>query len=58
MKMLKYCKIILEKVSFDEFLFKKEYYKAIKYLNSNERIELRVWLRKNEMIKALPINPS
>jgi len=50
MKMLKYCKIILEKVSFDKFLFKKEYYKAIKYLNSNERIELRVWLRKNEMM--------
>ena len=56
--MLKYYKIILEKVSFDKFLFKKEYYKALKYLNSNERIELRVWLRKNEMIKALPINPS
>jgi len=58
MKMLRYCKIILEKVSFDKFLFKKEYYKAIKYLNSNERIELRVWLRNNKMIKALPINSN
>ena len=29
---LEYCKFILEKVSFDEHLFEKELYKAIKML--------------------------
>lgn len=53
MKMLKYCKMILKKVSFDRLLFKKEYYKSLAYLNSNERIELRVWLVNNGMIKVL-----
>jgi len=49
--MLKYCKLILEKVSFDKTLFKKEYYKAIRLLDSNERIELRMWL--NNKMKEL-----
>jgi len=51
--MLNYCKLILEKVSFDKTLFKKEYYKALTYLNSNERIELRVWLNSNSSMKTL-----
>ena len=50
MKMLKYYKMILKKVSFDKILFQKEYFKALKCLDCNERIELRVWLENNRMI--------
>jgi len=51
--MLEYCKMILGKVSFDKTLFKKEFYKAIKYLSSNERIDLRVWINYNNSMKIL-----
>ena len=42
--MLEYYKIILEKVSFDEKLFKREYNKAMEHLNTEERDELIEWL--------------
>jgi hypothetical protein len=41
--MLDYSKIILENVSFDAQLFKKELMKAVKTLVENEREELLVW---------------
>jgi hypothetical protein len=41
--MLEYSKIILENVSFDALLFKKELMKAVKSLMENEREELLVW---------------
>ncbi|BDD10336.1 hypothetical protein FUAX_27680 [Fulvitalea axinellae] len=41
--MLKYCKTILTKVSFDIALFEKELRKAIGILVPGEREELRSW---------------
>jgi hypothetical protein len=46
-KMLEYCKIILQKISFSKSLFKKEYKKTFNYLNEGERVELKRWLRAN-----------
>lgn len=43
--MLAYCKLILQKMSFNKKLFLKEYRKALSYLNSEERNELRRWVR-------------
>ena len=41
--MLEYVKMILEKVSFDRFLFEKELKKAINRLIEPELTELRSW---------------
>lgn len=41
--MLEYCKTILSKVSFNEFLFEKELQKAIKSLVSDEIEKLKNW---------------
>ena len=43
--MLAYCKLILQKMSFNKKLFLKEYRKSLSYLNSEERNELRQWVR-------------
>jgi hypothetical protein len=43
--MLDYSKQILEKVSFDAFLFQKEWGKALRYLVENEVSELEKWVR-------------
>jgi hypothetical protein len=43
--MLEYSKVILSKMTFDRELLRKEYSKAIKHLNNEERIELRAWAR-------------
>lgn len=45
--MLEYSKIILAKVSFDPYLFKKELIKAIQCLNRNEAEELVKWIKMN-----------
>ena len=45
LSMLEYSKIILSKISFDRKLFWKEYKKAFKYLDNNERSVLREWVR-------------
>ena len=42
--MLDYSKVILEKVSFDQRLFWKEYQKFCKVLNVRETMELRKWV--------------
>jgi len=44
-EMLDYCKVILEKVSFDSQLFYKELKKAINWLCENEITELENWAR-------------
>ncbi len=44
-KMLEYCKVILQKISFSKTLFKKEYKKSFKYLTQAEHQELKTWLR-------------
>ncbi len=45
LSMLEYSKIILSKISFDRRLFRKEYKKAFRSLDSNERIALKQWVR-------------
>ena len=42
---LNYYKEILEKVSFEEELFKKEYSKALNHIHPNNHFELQEWLR-------------
>ena len=41
--MLKFCKSVLEKVSFDPKLFRKELMKATRWLNKKELSKLKVW---------------
>ncbi|HYG50753.1 MAG TPA: hypothetical protein VD905_07605 [Flavobacteriales bacterium] len=43
---LEYCKFILEKVSFDEYLFEKELNKAIKMLAETDLKDFIDWVRK------------
>ena len=45
LSMLEYSKIILSKMRFDKRLFRKEYKKAFRYLDSNERSALKRWVR-------------
>jgi len=45
LRMLEYSKIILSKISFDKRLFKKEYKKAFRYLDNNDRMALKQWVR-------------
>ena len=45
LSMLEYSKLILKKISFDKRLFRKEYKKAFKYLNSHDRTALKHWVR-------------
>lgn len=41
--MLDYCKLILEKVHFDQRLFQKEYQKALRWLSHEEQKYLQEW---------------
>lgn len=43
--MLEYCKLILTRMSFDRFLFRKEYKKTFLYLNTTEQEKLKEWIR-------------
>ncbi len=43
--MLEYSKVILAKISFDKRLFKKEYRKAFRYLDKDDRAALKHWVR-------------
>ena len=45
-KMLEYCKVVLQKISFSKPLFKKEYKKTFKYLTQAEHQELKTWLKE------------
>jgi hypothetical protein len=52
--MLDYAKLILSKISFDKGLFEKEFRKAFRYLNGNDRRELIRWVRsQREMLLHL-----
>lgn len=44
MSTLEYCKLLLDKISFNKELFNKEYQKGLKYLSSSEKAELKEWL--------------
>jgi acyl carrier protein len=48
--MLDYYKTVLEKVSFDIKLLRKEYFKTIKRLNKEDIAELIDWLNTNHLI--------
>jgi hypothetical protein len=49
--MLEYSKLILSKMTFDKKLFKKEFRKAFRYLNREERRHLIRWVRsKSELV--------
>jgi hypothetical protein len=47
--MLDYCKKVLRCVSFDARLFRKEYRKSIYWLAPAEVIELKLWVRQNNL---------
>lgn len=51
---LDYYKMILEKVSFDSDLFRKEYQKALRTLPSHEVSELTRWLHAKGLMTAYP----
>jgi len=42
--MLEYTKTVLQKVSFNEYLFKKELMKSLDWLETDDRIELQQWI--------------
>lgn len=44
--MFDYCKMILEKISFNKMLFRKEYHKSLKYLEPLERHMFQKWVRE------------
>lgn len=41
--MLEFSKEILNKVSFDRRLFKKELLKSVRWMNKKEMIQLKIW---------------
>lgn len=47
--MLDYCKLILQAVSFDRKLFRKEYKKALRWLPQADASHLKVWLRQQQV---------
>lgn len=59
MSMLEYCKMILEKLSFNRKLFKKEYLKSFRRLKPAEGIVLRKWVREkfgSRILISTPLN--
>jgi len=50
---LEYYKEILEKVSFDSHLLKKEYQKAIKSLDQSELQQFDAWIKERGISSAL-----
>jgi hypothetical protein len=42
---LEYYKLVLDRISFDKNLFRKEYHKAIKQLRQVEKEQLHLWLQ-------------
>jgi hypothetical protein len=51
--MLEYSKLILSKMTFDKKLFKKEFKKAFRYLNREERRQLIIWIRSESELERL-----
>lgn len=44
--MLEYVKTVLQKVSFNDMLFRKELSKSLKWLSDHERAELHKWINQ------------
>ena len=55
---LDYYKVILQKVSFDQALFRKELNKAFNSLNSNEAAQLRNWLITSGLLPGETEEPN
>lgn len=51
--LLDYYKMVLEKVSFDNILLRKEYYKALKGLSFQEAHELYKWAHEKGFINQM-----
>lgn len=51
--MLDYSKLILSKMAFDRHLFNKEFRKAFRKLNDEEREQLLTWLRSESELSRL-----
>ncbi len=54
--MLTFCKNVLEKVSFDHRLAKKEYRKCLSYLEGKEKQKLTIWVSLQDFSKWIPKN--
>lgn len=52
---LEYYKVILEKVSFDQSIFKREYHKARGILKQEELKKLNKWLSKNGLVEYVEV---
>ena len=53
MSFLDYYKLILQKVSFDPVLLKKEYRKALQRLEPEEADQLKKWLRQKPYYRMM-----
>jgi len=53
MSFLEYYKLILQKVSFDPSLLRKEYRKAMQQLRPDEADQLKKWLRRTPYYQKL-----
>lgn len=53
MSFLDYYKLILQKVSFDPVLLKKEYRKAVQRLQPEEADQLKKWLRQKPFYQLM-----
>ena len=51
--MITFCKTILSKVSFDEHLLRKEYYKCLDYLSAGERPGFKRWVRQQPFYQKI-----
>ena len=51
--MITFCKTIVSKVSFDEQLLRKEYYKCLDYLSDGERTSFKKWVRQQPFYQKI-----
>lgn len=49
--MLEHCKTVLNGVHEDKRLFRKELIKSLSWLNEEEQVQLKTWVRKNFLLE-------
>ena len=52
---LEYYKVVLEKVSFDRRIFRREYIKAQRVRSNKEIGKLNKWLEKNRLVEYVEV---
>ena len=52
---MEYYKVVLEKVSFDRRIFRREYIKAQRVLSNKEIGKLNKWLEKNRLVEYVEV---